>query len=113
MLLSPHPAFVENAGVASHPRWPKDNRTAGRGDSAVGGKRFEQDFWEELLRKGLPLQQNHFLPCYIRLQQSAGEKGGGRSSAKTDIRRTIHMQISHQSPVCIPYQTLKKDVDEI
>lgn len=26
LLLSRHPAFVENAGVASHPRWPEDNR---------------------------------------------------------------------------------------
>lgn len=35
LLLSPHPAFVENAAVASHPQWPKDERTTGRADRAL------------------------------------------------------------------------------
>lgn len=38
LLLSPHPAFVENAGVASHPRWPEDNRTNRQTNSRDGGR---------------------------------------------------------------------------
>lgn len=56
-------------------------KTAGRADGAVRVQLLDED----LFRKGLPLQQSHFLPCYIHLQHSAGEKGGCLSSAKTDI----------------------------
>lgn len=35
LLLSPHPAFVENAGVASHPRWP-ENRQEKHADEQSG-----------------------------------------------------------------------------
>lgn len=79
LRLSPHPVFVENAGVSSHPQWPKDKRTTGR---AARDKILMKIFLKEFVQKRLPLQQNHFLPCYIHLQHSAGEKDECLSSAK-------------------------------
>lgn len=41
LLLCPHPAFAENAGVASHPRWPEDNRKNRPTSSRDGGGAYE------------------------------------------------------------------------
>lgn len=38
LLLSPHPFFVENEEVASHPRWPEDNRKNRQTKSWDGGR---------------------------------------------------------------------------
>lgn len=51
LFLSPHPAFVENAGVESRPRWPKDKRTTGNADRAVRVKLFDKDFFGRIVQK--------------------------------------------------------------
>lgn len=38
LLPSPHPAFFENAGVASHPRWPEENGKNRQRNSRDGGR---------------------------------------------------------------------------
>lgn len=57
-------------------------KTKGQQAEQLETKFWWRFFWKNLFRKGLPLQQNHFLPCYIHLQHSAGEKDECLSSAK-------------------------------
>lgn len=103
LFLSPHPAFVENAGAESRPRWPKDKRTTGNADRAVRVKLLDKDFFGRIVQKRFTFAAKSF---FALLNSSTARCRRERRLSilckdrhLMGILRTIHVQISHRISV--------------
>lgn len=93
--------------ISSSVAWKQAGKTGRRTVGMAAGGLWACSSCGRSSSRGLPLQQNRSLPCYIHRRHSAGGTDGCLSSAgRTHIwrgvwldRKTTSMQISHQFSV--------------